>query len=221
MNRVGLAVAVAALACGGCSGGDSAGGVGVDWAATQSLPTRDYGEAVTGNQYTETGGAITDVLWVVGEDAPADVSAQPNRALLELPETAPAGVIGLWVVSQIVVQRAGEWGDWNDVHAIFFPWGGAGWSSPVPAAPARVTTHGLLLLSAFASTDTANQRAATLLVDYGIWSGNGQISLALRGLPGVPFPPAHVFSETNPTGVAIGGVPARYRIVVRPASIGW
>lgn len=216
MNRVGLAVAVAALACGGCSGDDSAGGAGGEWAATRNLPTRDYGGAVTGNQYTETGGAITDALWVVGEDAPADVSAQSNRAQLELPEAAPAGVIGLWVVSQIAVQRAGEWGDWDDVHAIFFPWGGAGWSSPVPAAPARVTTHGLLLLSAYASTDT-NQRASTLLVDYGIWSGNGQISLALRGLAGVPFPPTRVFAESNTAGVESGGVPARYRVVVRPA----
>ena len=220
MNRIGLAVAAAALACGGGSGGDSADGAAVDWAATQSLPTRDYGEAVTGNQYSEAAGGITDALWVVGEDAPAGVSAQPNRAQLELPEAAPAGVIGLWVVSQIAVQQAGEWGDWDDVHAIFFPWGGAGWSSPVPTAPARVTTHGLLLLSAFASTDT-NQSAATLLVDYGIWSGNGQISVALRGLAGVPLPPARVAEGNNMAGVASGGVFARYRVVVRPASIGW
>ena len=114
MNRVGLAVAVAALACGGGSGGDdSAGGAGVDWAATQSLPTRDYGEAVTGNQYSETAGGITDALWVVGEDAPAGMAAQPNRAQLELPEAAPAGVIGLWVVSQIAVQQAGERANWS------------------------------------------------------------------------------------------------------------
>lgn len=220
MNRIGLAIVVAALAGGGCSGDDSAGGTSGYWAATPSLPTRDYGGAVTGNQYSETAGGITEVLWVVEEDAPTDVSTQSNRAQLELPEAAPAGVIGLWVVSQIAVQQAGEWTDWDDVHAIFFPWGGAGWSSPVPAAPARVTTHGLLLLSAYASTDT-NQNAATLLVDYGIWSGNGQSSIALRGLAGVPFPPARVYARYNTAGVASGGVPARYRVVVRPASIGW
>ena len=217
MNRVGLAVVAAALACGGCSDG----GAGGDWAATRNLPTRAYGGATTGNQYSETAGAITNALWVVGEDAPAGVAAQPDRAQLELPEAAPAGVTGLWVVSQIAVQQGiGNWGDWEDVHTIFFPWGGAGWSSPVPAAPARVTTHGLLLLSPYASTD-ANQRAATLLVDYGSWSGNGQTSVALRGLAGVPFPPGRVDEEDNTTGMVGGGVLARYRVVVRPASIGW
>lgn len=219
MNRVGLTVVAAALACGGCSDGDSAA-VGGDWAATRNLPTRVYGGATTGNPYSETAGAIRNALWVVTEDAPADVASFDNRAQLELPEAAPPGVIGLWVVSQIAVQRGGEWGDWEDVHTIFFPWGGAGWSSPAPTAPARVTARGLLLLSAYASTDTANQRAATLLVGYGAWSGNGQTSVTLRGLANVPFPPGRVNAQAVSIGVPSGGLLARYRVVVRPASIG-
>lgn len=220
MNRVGLAVVVAALTCGGCSDDDADSGAGSEWAATRNLPTRVYGGATTGNRYSETAGAIRNSLWVVGEDAPPGVAAQPNRAQLELPEAAPPGVIGLWVVSQIAFQwGTGDWSDWEDVHTIFFPWGGAGFSSPVPAAPSRVRTHGLLLLSPYASTD-ANQRAATLLAEYGAWSGNGQNSVALRGLAGVPFPPGRVNSEDDTTGVASGGVLARYRVVVRPASIG-
>ena len=211
-------VMAAALACGGCSDGDSAA-VGGDWAATRSLPTRVYGGATTGIPYSETGGAIRNTLWVVTEDAPADVRSSPNSANLELPEVAPPGVIGLWVVSQIAVQVSGEWRDWEDVHTIFFPWGGAGWSAPVPTAPARVRAHGLLLLSEYASTDT-NQGAATLLVDYGSWSGNGQNSVALLGLVGVPFPPGRVNAQAVSRGVPSGGLLARYRVVVRPALIG-
>lgn len=210
-------VVAAALACGGCS--DGGGGAGGDWAATRNLPTRVYGGATTGNPYSETGGAIRNALWVITEDAPADLVSFGNRAQLELPEVAPPGVIGLWVVSQIAVQVSGEWGDWEDVHTIFFPWGGAGWSSPVPTAPSRVATHGLLILSAYASTDTANQRAATLLVGYGAWSGNGQTSVTLRGLAGVPFPPGRVNADSL-RGMPSGGLLARYRVVVRPASIG-
>lgn len=220
MNRVGLTVVAAVLACGGCSDGDGgAGGDGGDWAATRNLPTRVYGGATTGIPYSETAGAIRNALWVVAEDAPAGVSSLANRAQLELPEAAPPGVVGLWVVSQIAVQ-GGEWGDWEDVHTIFLPWGGAGWSSPVPTAPSRVAARGLLLLSAYASTDTANQSAATLLVEYGAWSGNGQTSVTLRGLENVPFPPGRVDAQDNSTGVPSGGLLARYRVVVRPASIG-
>ena len=208
------------------------------WPANGMFPTRAYGGAIQSNWYQTRAGAISNYLW--GRTARgAAAGVQPpatNWSYIDMPGSPPANTIGLWVISQIAIandEPATTYGDWEDVHRIFYAYGPTGVElsvdgsgNPVwPTQPARIGSNAMLTISYNASS--ASQQSSQVGITFSAWSGNGNISLQVSGMHLVPRPPARVLNSgttllARATGTSTtGGTTrsARYRIIVKPATI--
>ena len=218
---------------------------GTDWARTGLLPTQAYAAARPGVIEWEYDRGRTDRL-TNGPSPPAgtdvtftatatgnmrspvtddhNASRQSGHATVDLREDAPPGTIGMWVVSQVNVANAsGVFSDdgWKDVHSLFFPWGVTGFDTAFPtSAPNSVPTRGLLVLQRWAASgDGQTQQASLLGVEFAVQMTGGQTNIGLYPITGSRRPATRVTDDSGRQGAPSGGRLARYRVVVRPATL--